>query len=373
MLGQSDARHDSSNRRSLSHKAPPEGRKAQGVSAAPSPSSCGGARRGDNNGHSLPHNAAAPQRKETHSVSEKERDQALPQETPRTELAHFEQSGRCAPDSSCEAECADRDAGRQEHSSTSERSASASVTVTALPNDSSDKTAGTTETHEKPAYFVQVMVTFAMAWGVLAASTGLSFPGVVLPQFTDPDTNDLYLDPQTLALFASFVSIGTMVGSLVAGQLLAPLGARLTILIGLPLGMVSWLGLVFSSQLWILMTCRVLQGCVFAMVKPPTLMYLVEIAHESLRGRLVGVVGIAKEIGFFSSYILGGLMLTWRQLSLVFACMLVPPAIAVFFSAQLTSLANNPQPHPRGPQIPCVLQRSPLQRGCGAGGGDPSS
>ena len=131
--------------------------------------------------------------------------------------------------------------------------------------------------------------------------------------------------------------MGTMVGSLIAGQVLAPLGARLTILIGMPLAMVGWLGLFFFSKLWILLICRILQGCAFALVKPPTVMYLVEIAHESLRGRAVGVVGVTKEIGFFSSYILGGLMLTWRQLSLLFACILVPPTIAIFF------LPNSPR------------------------------
>ncbi|XP_063845140.1 facilitated trehalose transporter Tret1-like isoform X2 [Scylla paramamosain] len=183
----------------------------------------------------------------------------------------------------------------------------------------------------------KVMVTFLIAWATMAACTGMSFPGVVLPQFTDPDTDDLYLEPQTLSLFVSLSHVGTMVGSLVAGQLLTPLGARLTILIGLPLAMLAWLGLFFSSQLWILMTCRVLQGCTFALVKPPAIMYLIEMAHESLRGRLVGMLGIAKEIGFFSSYILGGLMLTWRQLSLVYTCILVPPAIGVFF------LPNSPR------------------------------
>lgn len=125
--------------------------------------------------------------------------------------------------------------------------------------------------------------------------------------------------------------MGTVTGSLISGQLLVPLGARVTILIGLPLGTAAWLGLVFSSQLWVLMTCRFLMGCTFALVKPPAVMYMVEVAHESQRGRLVGVLCIAREIGYMSSYMLGGLMLTWRQLSLVYACSMALPVIGVFF------------------------------------------
>lgn len=128
-----------------------------------------------------------------------------------------------------------------------------------------------------------------------------------------------------------------MAGSLISGQLLAPLGARVTMLIGLPLGIAAWLGLVFSSQLWILMTCRFLIGCTFALVKQPAVMYMVEVAHESLRGRLVGVLCVSREIGLLSSYMLGGLMLTWRQLSLVYACCTALPVIGVFL------LPNSPR------------------------------
>ncbi|KAG0715346.1 Facilitated trehalose transporter Tret1 [Chionoecetes opilio] len=122
-----------------------------------------------------------------------------------------------------------------------------------------------------------------------------------------------------------------MTGALVTGLLLVHLGPRTTILIGLPLGAAAWLGLVFFSQLWILMLCRVLIGCSFALVKQPTVMYMIEVAHESLRGRLVGLLCIAKEMGLFSSYVLGSLMLTWRQICIIYACLMVPPMIGIFF------------------------------------------
>lgn len=129
----------------------------------------------------------------------------------------------------------------------------------------------------------------------------------------------------------SIVNAGVLVGSLITGQLLATLGGRLVILIGLPLGVIAWIGLIFSSQLWILMLCRLLMGFTFALVKPSTVMYIVEIADERIRGRLVGMLCIAREIGFNSSYFMGGLKLTWRQLSLVYGCFVIPPIIALFF------------------------------------------
>lgn len=48
---------------------------------------------------------------------------------------------------------------------------------------------------------VQVAVSLLLAWSSMSSCAGIVFPGVVLPQFTDPDTDDLYLEPQTLALF----------------------------------------------------------------------------------------------------------------------------------------------------------------------------
>ena len=47
----------------------------------------------------------------------------------------------------------------------------------------------------------QLAVALLLAWGMMSSCTGMTFPGVVLPQFTDPDTNDIYLEPDTLALF----------------------------------------------------------------------------------------------------------------------------------------------------------------------------
>ncbi|XP_045107984.1 facilitated trehalose transporter Tret1-like isoform X2 [Portunus trituberculatus] len=322
ILGHCGARQDSRNARCLSHKSPGEGREVEDVHEASLPRSSDSARRDDNNGLFPSHNTTQ-EVQNPDSVSEG-LNSTQPKENAGTEVVHFEQNAHCTPSLSCEVGDADRHAGTQEDDFKNEQSANITVE-------------GTTGTHDKPAYFVQTMVTLLMAWGVLAVSTPMSFPGVTLPQFTDPDTDDLHLESQSLSLLVSMVEAGTMVGSLVAGQLLAPLGARVTILIGLPLAMVSWLGLFYSSQLWILLTCRILQGCAFALVKPSTIMYLVEVAHESLRGRIVGVVGITKEVGFFSSYLLGGLMLTWRQLSFIFACILVPPAIAVFF------LPNSPR------------------------------
>ncbi|XP_050730453.1 solute carrier family 2, facilitated glucose transporter member 6-like [Eriocheir sinensis] len=170
-----------------------------------------------------------------------------------------------------------------------------------------------------------------MSWAMCGVAHSRGFPGVVLPQFTNPDTDDLYLDPPNLTLFVSIVNAGVMVGSLVTGQLLAPLGGRVVIIIGLPLGVIAWIGLVFSYQLWVLMLCRLLMGFTFALVKPSTVMYIVEVADERIRGRLVGVLCIAREIGFSSSYFMGSLKLTWRQLSLLYGCFLIPPIIALFF------------------------------------------
>ncbi|XP_045108044.1 facilitated trehalose transporter Tret1-like isoform X2 [Portunus trituberculatus] len=329
ILGRCDARQDSRNARCLSHKSPGEGREVEDVHEVSLPRSSDSARRDDNNGLFPSHNTTQ-EVQNPDSVNEG-LNSTQPKENAGTEVVHFEQNAHCTPSLSCEVRDADRHAGTQEDDFKNKESAN--ITVKGL----SGKAEESTGTHGKPAYCVQTMVTLLMAWGVLAACTSMSFPGVTLPQFTDPDTDDLYLESQSLSLFVSIVHAGTMVGSLVAGQLLAPLGARVTILIGLPLAMVSWLGLFFSSQLWILLTCRILQGCAFALVKPSTIMYLVEVAHESVRGRIVGVVGITKEIGFFSSYLLSGLMLTWRQLSLIIACILVPPTIAVFF------LPNSPR------------------------------
>ncbi|KAG0717752.1 Facilitated trehalose transporter Tret1 [Chionoecetes opilio] len=178
---------------------------------------------------------------------------------------------------------------------------------------------------------IMVAVPLLLAWVMMTSYTGMNFPGIALPQLTNPDTDDVYLEPHTVALFVSTIHVGTVAGSLVSGHLLVHLGRRTTILIGLPLGAAAWLGLVFFSHVWILMLCRVLTGCSFALVKQPTVMYMVEVAHESLRGRLVGLLCIAKEIGLFSSYVLGSLMLTWRQICIIYACIMVPPMIGIYF------------------------------------------
>nr|XP_053635274.1 facilitated trehalose transporter Tret1-like [Cherax quadricarinatus]XP_053635275.1 facilitated trehalose transporter Tret1-like [Cherax quadricarinatus] len=169
----------------------------------------------------------------------------------------------------------------------------------------------------KPAIGTQVFATLVMA--LMQVNTGalLAFSGITLPQLTDPQTNDLFLNQSQTAFFGSLGYLAAAVGSCVSGPLLVKLGRRVSLLVTLPITVASWLSLALSPTVWLLLTSRAILGIIDGIVFTATYLYTIEIAHNNIRGILSGIISLARLMGLLMVSSLGVSKLDWRQMGFV--------------------------------------------------------
>ncbi|XP_045619008.1 facilitated trehalose transporter Tret1-like [Procambarus clarkii] len=188
-----------------------------------------------------------------------------------------------------------------------------------------------------PAIAPQVFAVLVVAPIQLAVGVIMGFSGITLPQMTDPETHDLFLNSSQAALFGSLVNLGGTIGFVVCGPLLVNLGRRLTLLLTLPFLVASWLALALSDSVWLLLTSRTILGVIMSILDSGTGQYITEIAHKNVRGTLTGATALARQTGSLMAAALGISKLDWRQMGLVYCGLSAIP----FFGLLL--LPNSPR------------------------------
>lgn len=131
--------------------------------------------------------------------------------------------------------------------------------------------------------------------------------------------------------------LGGVIGSLVSGPVMVRLGQRVVVLMCLPISAVLWLIFSFSPSVWLLLTCRCFLGMLGGIIGPAGSIYILEIAHKSVRGRLFGAVIVALYAGSLFVGILKISGLDWRQMGFVFCTVLLIPFFGILF------LPNSPR------------------------------
>ncbi|XP_027233197.2 facilitated trehalose transporter Tret1-2 homolog [Penaeus vannamei] len=184
---------------------------------------------------------------------------------------------------------------------------------------------------QKVKYTWQVVATLVMSLIHLSVGTIYGYPGVMLPELTDPSTTDIFLSTNEAALFSSLSSLGAGFGAILGGVFLVRLGQRTTLLIGVPLTAAAWLGLAFAGVPWLIHAMRCVLGITTGFIAPATGIYILEISHKKSRGVFYGVLTTVRQMGFLCVYALGSSDLGWRNVSLVCAGIALVPFLALFF------------------------------------------
>ncbi|XP_042888962.1 facilitated trehalose transporter Tret1-like [Penaeus japonicus] len=122
-----------------------------------------------------------------------------------------------------------------------------------------------------------------------------------------------------IILSGSVASLGALAGSLFGMIPLVRLGQRVTNLIAIPLSFASWLTLATTPTIWLAFLARFAQGLSTGLMALSCSIYIMELSHAEIRGRLVAIVDLSRQIGVLYGYSLGCTTLSWRQLALVFA------------------------------------------------------
>ncbi|XP_037801192.1 facilitated trehalose transporter Tret1-2 homolog isoform X2 [Penaeus monodon] len=190
---------------------------------------------------------------------------------------------------------------------------------------------------EQPKVTCQMVAALVMSLTQLAIGTIYGFPGVTLPELTDPNTADLFLDTTQAASYGSMADLGGFFGSALGTVLLLKFGQRVSLLLGLPVTAGAWCVLVFSQTPTLIQSMRFVVGLTGSFMLPAGTMYMLEISHKKLRGLLFGIVTTSRQAGVLFVYAVGCLNLGWRYTGLVCAGVSLVPVIGLFF------LPNSPR------------------------------
>ncbi|XP_068203977.1 facilitated trehalose transporter Tret1-like [Palaemon carinicauda] len=191
---------------------------------------------------------------------------------------------------------------------------------------------------EKPIVLTQILGALTAAITHITIGAIIGLPAVTLPQLTDTNSGDIFLNTAQVALYSSIVHVGATVGSLLAGGLNFRFGQRVTLLITLPMTLLLWVALAFSTDVWLLLVIRAVLGAAQGFIGAASNNYVVEIAHSDFRGRLSGMTDTSRQLGFLLVYVIGTFGLTWRQIAVVCGVVTtVPPFVG------LCLLPNSPR------------------------------
>ncbi|XP_047502050.1 facilitated trehalose transporter Tret1-2 homolog [Penaeus chinensis] len=190
---------------------------------------------------------------------------------------------------------------------------------------------------EQPEVTCQMVAALVMSLTQLAIGTIYGFPGVTLPELTDPNTTGLFLDTTQAANYGSMADLGGFFGSALGTVLLLKFGQRVSLLLGLPVTAGAWCVLVFSQTPTLIQSMRFVVGLTGSFMLPAGTMYMLEISDRKLRGLLFGIVTTSRQVGVLFVYAVGCLNLGWRYTGLVCAGVSLVPVIGLFF------LPNSPR------------------------------
>lgn len=136
------------------------------------------------------------------------------------------------------------------------------------------------------------MISLLANLSVLSCGMGLGYPAITTQLLLRDDGDEVNLTPSQVSWFASITAITCPFGGPISGYLSDKIGRLYTLVVINVITTGSWLLIGFSSRddaqiLFIqLMIARGVVGIAFGMVTTPAVMYVSEVCHPKLRGRM---------------------------------------------------------------------------------------
>lgn len=136
----------------------------------------------------------------------------------------------------------------------------------------------------------QITISLLQSFSVISSGIGLGFPSISSELLLKD--SDVSLTASQVSWFASITAIAAPFGCVFSGYLTEKIGRRNTAILLNFFAVVSFVIIGFSSRsdantLFIqLMISRVIMGVVIGMSSSPAVMYVSEVCHPTLRGRM---------------------------------------------------------------------------------------
>lgn len=145
----------------------------------------------------------------------------------------------------------------------------------------------------------------------LGAGNTLAWTSPVLPELLKSDSW-LYVNVEQGSWVGSLLSVGAIVGAVPGGTLADRLGRKKTILATAVPFLLSWLLIIFASNVGMLYIARTLAGISVGLTCVVVPNYIAEIAEPSVRGILGSLFQLFISTGILFGFIVGSLVsYTW--------------------------------------------------------------
>lgn len=185
--------------------------------------------------------------------------------------------------------------------------------------------------------FIQLMYSIIANLSILSSGMGIGFPAISLG--TLEDTNHAaHLTKNEASWFASLNMLMSPIGALLCSYFLDRIGRKYTLICINIISIISWGIMGFSNRensetmFYQLLASRIIIGIVSGLSSAPAAVYAAEIAHPTLRGRLILLTSFAIATGILIVYCLGVFFPDDFRLSSLIACgICIVSLLLVFF------------------------------------------
>lgn len=180
--------------------------------------------------------------------------------------------------------------------------------------------------------FKQYLAAIAANLGALTVGTILSWTSPALPMLKSNATMilDQPLTEDEGGWVGSLIAVGALIGTFPTGFLCDKIGRRWTIIgLGLPF-IISWIMIVFATNVGVLYAARIFAGIATGGSSIAIPMYVGEIAESSVRGALGSFFQLLLTIGILFSYLVGTIV-DYKVLGILSGIIPVVFMVAFFF------------------------------------------
>lgn len=185
---------------------------------------------------------------------------------------------------------------------------------------------------EKGAPTRQFIAGVTVNLASVALGTCLGWTSPMEPVYTSNDTsvNPLETIPDTgeKAWIGSLVAMGALIAPFIAGPLAGQIGRKLTLLGSSVFFVISWILLLVTSSVGLVLAARLIQGFGVGFVMTVQTMYIGEIASNEYRGALGSLMQLCIVSGILYVYVVGPYV-SWAALQ--WACLALPVIFAAAF------------------------------------------
>lgn len=135
------------------------------------------------------------------------------------------------------------------------------------------------------------MISLFASLSVISSGMGLGYPAITTQLLSREDA-EVILTPEQISWFASITAILCPVGGPLSGFFTDRIGRKKTLILISIISIISWITIGFASKVDAqtcfiqLMIGRALIGIAIGMTTAPAVMYVSEVCHPKLRGRL---------------------------------------------------------------------------------------